>query len=755
VPNAKEAIMVVRSITAAMMSAGLLAAGAARADVAVYSDALIPGWDNWSWGTTINFANASPAYGGSGASISVRYTAAWAGLYLHSGAVLNAADFSSLHFVVHGGTAGGQVVNFIAYDAAGAPGASVAVPAPAAGTWASVDIPIAALGVQAISGLVWQDGSGSPTGQPTFYLDNITLIAGPPPAAPSISVDTSAGRYAISPLIYGMNFADEALAAELRLPVNRWGGNSTTRYNWRLDTSNHANDWYFENIPEDNAHPELLPDGSSSDRFVEQNRRTGTDSLVTIPLIGWTPRARAYAGGFSVSRYGPQQSVDPYRPDIGNGVRPDGTLIVGNDPADTSIAIDPTFVRDWIGHLIARYGAAGAGGVRYYNLDNEPMLWNSTHRDVHPQPPSYDELRNQTLAYAAAVKQADPAARTLGPAEWGWTGYFYSALDQAAGGSWWDTRPDRRAHGDVPLSEWYLQQMRAAEQSGGVRLLDYFDLHYYPQANNVALEPAGDAATQALRLRSTRSLWDPTYVDESWIADTIRLIPRMREWVAADYPGTMIAIGEYNWGGLEDINGALAQADVLGIFGREGVDLATIWSAPSPGQPGAFAFRMYRNYDGSGGAFGSTAVRANSSDQSRVSAYAAADGRGALNLMLINKAAGSLACPLTLLNLSPSGPARAYRYSAADLSRVVRGPDVSITPSGSSITLPGSSITLLVIPGGCPADFNGDGTANVADFLAYLAAFAAADPRADQDGNGAVNVADFLAFLRAYAGGCP
>ena len=93
-----------------------------------------------------------------------------------------------------------------------------------------------------------------------------------------------------------------------------------------------------------------------------------------------------------------------------------------------------------------------------------------------------------------------------------------------------------------------------------------------------------------LRLRSTRSLWDPTYADESWIADVqdgpyVRLIPRMRDWVNANYPGTKLAVTEYNWGGLESINGALAQADVLGIFGREGLDLATIWGPPSTGQP--------------------------------------------------------------------------------------------------------------------------------------------------------------------------
>src|SRR5207249_2599021 len=101
----------------------------------------------------------------------------------------------------------------------------------------------------------------------------------------------------------------------------------------------------------------------------------------------------------------------------------------------------------------------------------------------------------------------------------------------------------------------------------------------------------------------------------SWIGDSVKLIPQMKTWVAANYPGTKTAISEYNWGGLESMNGALAQADVLGIFGREGLDLATIWDPPASSEPGAYAFRVYRNYDGTGSAFGDTGVQAASTDQ--------------------------------------------------------------------------------------------------------------------------------------------
>jgi len=280
----------------------------------------------------------------------------------------------------------------------------------------------------------------------------------------------------------------------------------------------------------------------------------------------------------ALAKYGAQQDSDIWRPDCGNGVRPDGvTPVTGNDPTDTSLAITPAFVQGWISHLISLYGNAAAGGVMFYNLDNEPELWSSTHRDVRPQLLGYDETRDRTYLYAPAVKASDPGAKTLGPVGWGWTAYFYSDLDRSPGGAWWNNPPDRNAHGGTPFVEWYLQQMRAYEQTTGTRILDYLDLHFYPQASGVALSGAGSAATQALRLRSTRALWDPAYTDESWIAEPVYLIPRMRNWVQQNYPGTLTALSEYNWGALDHINGALTQADVLGIFGREGLDLAALW----------------------------------------------------------------------------------------------------------------------------------------------------------------------------------
>lgn len=545
----------------------------------------------------------------------------------------------------------------------------------------------------------------------TAVITPLHLYARPlaaPLAAPqgslTLTINANAGQHPISPYIYGINFAPADLAADLNLPVNRWGGNATTRYNWQVDATNLASDWFFENYPNENANPGNLPFGSDSDEFVQQNLATGTESLLTIPMTGWAAKTRAdVLCGFSIAKYGSQQEWDPWYPDCGNGRYPNGDPIIGNDPLDANTPVDETFVQGWIAHLMGQYGPAAAGGVQFYALDNEPMLWDYTHRDVHPNPTSYDEMRDRTYLYAAAIKATDPTAQTLGPVLYGWTAYFYSALDWAAGGAWWNNPIDRLAHDDIPFTDWYLQQMLAYEQQHGTRILDYLDLHYYPAAPGVTLSPAGDANTQALRLRATRSLWDPTYVDESWIGQSgyppVALIPRMHAWVDNNYPGTKTAVTEYNWGALDHINGALAQADVLGIFGREGLDLATLWAGPTANEPGAYAFRLYRNYDGQGHAFGGTSVSASSSDQAQLSVYAARrSSDGALTIMVINKSGTSQAASVNIAGFSPAGSAQVFRYSPANLNQIVPLANQPIDSGSFTAVFPANAITLFVLP---------------------------------------------------------
>jgi hypothetical protein len=349
---------------------------------------------------------------------------------------------------------------------------------------------------------------------------------------------------------------------------------------------------------------------------------------------------------------------------------------------------------------------------------------------------TYDEITNGGIGTALAIKTADPNALVSGPIISGWYQYFYSQLDVTNGYSTgpcydpWSDPTDREAHGGIPLIEYYMQQMAAASKTYNVRLLDYVDVHAYFAANyngaSVGLTTAGDTGEQEARMNSTRVFWDPSYTDPdlpqpNYITDpnytsscsvpdvAPEIIPRMQSWVTNDYPGTKTSIDEYNFGGNESINGAVTQADILGIFGAYGLDMAELWPTTNyiDQVPGNMAFEIYRNYDGNKSTFGDTALSSTSSNQGMLSVYAAVrSSDNAITIVIINKTYGALTSTLSLANYpeTTAGTAGSFVYSNANLSAIVAQPAVTVTPpaTGSTSTItttfPAQSITLLVVP---------------------------------------------------------
>ncbi len=691
---------------------GLPAMVSAAEDIIIYDEARAGGWQNYSYGTTVNFVNTSPVHSGAH-SISAAMNG-WAGFYLHHDSVIDLTDYQQLSFWIRG-SSNCRIRLFLNYDSNFSKYFSVT-----ANTWTKIDVPLSELGNPPFLTDIQMQNAGSDSS--VIYVDETTLVASTSPfqVGPTLSIDLKADRHAINEDIYGMNFASRELAEAVRLPVKRWGGNATSRYNWQNDTSNKGSDWYYENVSSANSNPGSLPDGSAADRFVEENRRTGTKTLLTAPLLGWVAKRRVeghpYDCGFSVAKYGKQApygnmaATDPYDPDCGTGIisyemASDGKTkipiyVTGNNPTDTSVAIEPSFIEEWLQHLVGKYGTAENGGVAYYNLDNEPMLWNGTQRDVHPQPASYDEMRDRTYQYAAAIKNIDPSAKTLGPVVWGWPAYFYSALDAAESNNFKDESKliDFKQHGNVHFAPWYLQEMQRYEQEHGVRILDYLDLHIYPQVKGVYTDGVGTTTAQNARLRSIRQLWDESYTHEDWIGQPVYLIPRMKQWIQDNYPGTKTAITEYDWGGLNSLSGALAQADILGVFGREGLDLATLWTQISPTSPAAYAFRMYRNYDGSGSGFGETSVQAQSTDQETLAIYAAERNEdNSVTAMVINKEPKSVESTLNLAGFMSGSTVEVFRYSSDNLKTIEQLADEVVTDNRMTTVFPGNSITLLVL----------------------------------------------------------
>ena len=506
-----------------------------------------------------------------------------------------------------------------------------------------------------------------------------------------MSVDAAASRNPISPDIYGIaNYGlDATFAKEIQVGNVRWGGDGTSRYNWEVDSSNSGFDWYF--MGGSGAATAPTP-GASVDLMVTTYKQANAQALITIPILPYVNKSFAWSCSFPVSEYGSQTSTNPYVFPVINGIQQTcgnsiatvatngSTQLVDNNILANHIANTTALQQSWVQHLVSTFGTAANGGVKFYQLDNEPLGWSNTHRDVQPKTATYSAIVQLGQAYASAVKQADKTALILGPSDFTLGGWVGTPSQQ--GGLW--------------AGQYYLQQMAAYDQANHLRILDYFDEHYY-----------FDTSTPAAQLASTRTLWDPTYNGGTWVEQydfngPMQLIPRFRNWITTYYPGTKLSLSEYSIdSGQKSIVDAIAEMDVLGIFGREQLDFANMWNPPAPTDPIAYAFRMFRNYDGNGHAFGDTSISAVSNDQGSLSLYAAQRSSDhAVTILAINKTTASITSEIALANVGLPATAEVYVYSAANMKSIVQAGNVPITGGAVTYTFPSYSAVMFVVQPG-------------------------------------------------------
>ncbi len=260
---------------------------------------------------------------------------------------------------------------------------------------------------------------------------SVTVTLAQPASAtgPALSVDVANPTHAINPLIYGVNgyLLDDASEKTAHPSLVRWGGDATSRYNYQTNTTNAASDYYFENM----AGSYGMFGGSSFTGFLTSATAAGVTSLGTVPVSGWVSNGTTGVCSFTRSAYPNQKS---YVGNCGNGENADGSSIYGNATiaAITSLAEPAPSITDastpapgavtaswangtWAGAWVtsvagnASFGAGGSGkGVAIWDLDNEPTWWDAVHRDVHPAPFTYDEVTNNGIGTALAIKTADP-----------------------------------------------------------------------------------------------------------------------------------------------------------------------------------------------------------------------------------------------------------------------------------------------------------------------------------------------------------
>ena len=514
----------------------------------------------------------------------------------------------------------------------------------------------------------------------------------------------------ISPFIYGVN--GDLTGAYSNNTLLRSGGNRLTAYNWENNASNAGSDYFYQN---DNAMGSTTTPGSAVIGMLNTTTTKNAAAVVTIPMVDYVAADKGPGGNVWLNNgvYDPNYLTTRFKQNL---PAKGSAFTLTPNTSDAYVYQD-----EFVNWLKTTYPTTvtNPNTPVFFDLDNEVDLWSSTHLEVHgnpavhpngaptPVPITYAELISKSIAYSTAIKNVMPTSKVFGPVNYGFLGMWN--LQNAS---------DQSIAGGKHFFEYYLQQMKAASDSAGQRLLDAYDFHWYPEsyANGHRItEDVDDPILNAERIAATRSLWDPTFTDpgntNNWVNQTaggpIQIIPRMQSAINTYYPGTKIAISEYDYGGAHNISGGIAQADVLGIFGKQGVDAAAEWPLAS-NESSSFiggAFMMYRNYDGKGGTFGDISVATTNSSAANASIYASeySTDSSRMTLVAINKTTGNLTAQLPLPN-APNGSAFTialiYKLTAASSTPQFADEVFINNPANFSYMMPGYSVSTIALTSG-------------------------------------------------------
>ena len=457
---------------------------------------------------------------------------------------------------------------------------------------------------------------------PTSAEDSMTIL---------ITVDPQTELREISPYIYGVNSGVDLSAVSAG--AFRLGGNRMSCYNWENNMSNAGSDWYnsadmhmVQDVLDDGLRQ--TPGGAALNAAMDASAHNVPYKLLTLQMLGYV----------SSSTF---QKLDLVDDDCTAPNTEYWYKVVNRKPGEFSMEPDKTddvvYTDEYLNYLINTLGNSTSGGFNAYALDNEPGLWNGTHKLAHSKHVTCDELIEKSVDLAQVVKDMDGSAEVFGPSLYGYTAY-----QSLAGAPDWGRK--QSAGNYRWFIDYYLDEMKKAEKSDGRRLLDVLDIHYYTEAKGECGQRScshydRDGCVKA-RLDSVRSLFEEGYLENSWIADNgaefFPLIPNIQQSIDQYYPGTKLAFTEYNFGGGDHISGGVCQADVLGIFAENGVYFSSLWPI-GQNQYQLAAINMFTNYDGRGSGFGNTLVKSESSDRNTVSAYSATDENGDLRVILTNK----------------------------------------------------------------------------------------------------------------------
>jgi hypothetical protein len=501
----------------------------------------------------------------------------------------------------------------------------------------------------------------------------------------TLNVDLSQNVRPISPLIYGVNPDGIACSnPSARFTLCRQGGNPWSTYNWENNASNAGDARCFEN---DDALGVSNVPGQTVTSLVDEAGARAT--LLTIPIIDYVAADKNGGSGPPLCIGDVRDSGSNYLDTRfkSNRARKGAPLSVSPDTTDGFVYQD-----EFVNFVKAHAPTAQL----LFAMDNQPELWSYTHLEAHPAHTTFAEVVARNVEYASMVREQWPEAGITGA-----VGYGYQAFTTL------QFAPD--GAGKPDFTSYYLAAMKKAADDAGKRLVDYLDVHWYSEASAGGVRVIApdttppDPGIVAQRVQAPRSLWDSTYKENSWISNDqlggpIDLLHWFGQRILTYYPGTKLAFSSWSHGGDEHISGAIAAADTLGIFGREGVALAAIQATATDTSFLIGAFAAYRNYDGAGATFGDTSVAATTSDVARVAIYASTDSAtpDRVVLIVINRGASAVATTLTIQQARSFSSADVYQITG--LSALPQ-PATGLVATGANVFAfdpPAYSISVIV-----------------------------------------------------------
>jgi hypothetical protein len=570
----------------------------------------------------------------------------------------------------------------------------------------------------------------------SIFVDNIgfdnrklvTLISlpekrGPGPLGGDVidvtaKVDLTAAGIPVGPDIYGVSHGDVETLHEMGVTTRRMGGNLSSVYDWRTGFSSAGADWFFENRKAlDTPHPQ-------ENWWVvmhRENKKYGMKSFFTMPSE-WVAKDGT-SSGFPKSVYPTCDQFAADRPEACNGKlkekNKEGNQIAlrcsKEHPTENGKYVGAEYNIELVKYCIkdAGFGRADQGGIQIISIDNEPMLYKETHRDMWCKGFTYDEFWEHTKKYAEGIRQADPTVKIAGPALWGWTAYVHSSGDldyREEHGLGWDQSenlPDYKKFG--PFARDFMRRCAEYKKKTGKDLIDIFVFHGYPMTpkldwGNQAAFTHPTPELQEFRVRDVRKFWDESYRDpdtwmgkESWANGNVAYVPLMRRWMKEAGWDVPIAIGEYDYTGPEggvEISAAVAQAESFTAFARAQVSYAMYWADPRKHGPAYFAFKMFRNPDGKRTAVGDHFTVAEVSDPNSVGVYVFKDTqRNVASFVITNKRASKGAkLKLDLGAGVPAQKATRYEYSNANPKAIGELPPLDVSGKSVELSVPPMSI---------------------------------------------------------------